>query len=155
MGIFHFLAKSSTFLTECWLSTFVSTSGQRLQSPRVFRRKTENINVCKFWTSLHVFRSDGKLSHPDKQSEILDIQISNQSINQSINQSNKYTCLIMTSNAWNNRRNDRRKFVEKLKQAIPTKWGKSCGMMGQNQQNSCVTYFSCCVNVTGFFSTIF
>ena len=39
----------------------------------VFRRKTENINICKFWTSLHICRSDGKLFHPDKQSERLDI----------------------------------------------------------------------------------
>ena len=45
---------------------------------------------------------------------------------------NKYTCLIMTSNTRNNRRNDRSKFLEKLKQTIPTKFDKSCGMMGQN-----------------------
>ena len=36
-------------------------------------------------------------------------------------QKNKCTCLIMTSNARNNRRNGRSKFLEKLKQAIPTK----------------------------------
>ena len=61
----------------------------------------------------------------------------------------------MISNARNNKRNDRSKFLEKLKQAISSKWDKSCGMMGQNQQNSCVRYFSCCVNITGFFSTVF
>ena len=38
----------------------------------------------------------------------------------------------MTNNARNKRRNDRSQFQEKLKQAIPTKWDKSCGMMGQN-----------------------
>ena len=61
----------------------------------------------------------------------------------------------MASNARNNRRNDRSKFLEKSKQAIPTKWDKSCDMMGQNQQHSCVRYFLCCVNGTGFLSTIF
>ena len=70
-------------------------------------------------------------------------------------QKDKCTCLIMASNAANNRRNDRSKFLEKLKQAIPTKWDKSYDMMGQNQQNSCVRYFPCCVNVTRFLSTIF
>ena len=39
-------------------------------------------------------------------------------------------------------RNDRSKFLEKLKQAIPTKSDKSCVTLGQNQQNSCVRYFS-------------
>ena len=38
----------------------------------------------------------------------------------------------MTSNARNNRRNDRSKVLEKLKQAIPTEWDKSYDMMGQN-----------------------
>ena len=69
-------------------------------------------------------------------------------------QQNKYTYLIITNNTRNNRTNDRSKFMEKLKQAIPTKWDKWCGMMGQNQQNICVRYFSCCINVTGFFPTI-
>ena len=36
-------------------------------------------------------------------------------------QQNKYTCLIITNNTRNNRTNDRSKFMEKLKQAIPTK----------------------------------
>ena len=127
MGIFHFSARSSTFLSAFWLSIFVLTSGQKFQSPAgVFRRKTENINVCKFWTSLHIFRSDRKSSHPDKQSERLEIYISKK---------NKYTCLIMASNARNNRGNDRSKYLEKLKEVIPTKRYKSCGMMGQNQQN--------------------
>ena len=36
-------------------------------------------------------------------------------------QKNKYTCLTMTSNGRNNRLNDRSKFLENLKQAIPTK----------------------------------
>ena len=36
-------------------------------------------------------------------------------------QKNKCTCLIMTSNARNNRINDRSKFLEKLKQAVPAK----------------------------------
>ena len=36
-------------------------------------------------------------------------------------QKNKCTCLIITSNARNNRINDRRKFLEKLKQGILTK----------------------------------
>ena len=36
-------------------------------------------------------------------------------------QKNKYTYLIMTSNARNNRSNDRSNFLEKLKQAIRTK----------------------------------
>ena len=35
-------------------------------------------------------------------------------------QKNKYTCLIITSNARNHRRNDRSEFLEKLKQAIPS-----------------------------------
>ena len=61
----------------------------------------------------------------------------------------------MTSNAKNNRINDRSKFLEKLKQAIAIKRDKSCEMVDQNQQNSCVRYFSCFVNVTGFLSTIF
>ena len=47
-------------------------------------------------------------------------------------QKNKCTCLIMTSSARNNRRNDRSKVLEKLKQAFPTKWDKSCDMMGKN-----------------------
>ena len=111
-GYVSLFSKSSSFLTACWLSIFVSTSGQRFQSPGVFRRKTENISVCKFGTSLHIFRSDGKLFHLDKQSERLDFQISKKS---------KYTCLITTSNARNNRRNDRSRFLEKLKQAILTK----------------------------------
>ena len=36
-------------------------------------------------------------------------------------QTNKYTCLKMTKNPRNNRQNDRSKFLEKLKQAIPSK----------------------------------
>ena len=36
-------------------------------------------------------------------------------------QKNKYTCLIMTRDTRNNRKNDVSKFLEKLKQAIPTK----------------------------------
>ena len=36
-------------------------------------------------------------------------------------QKNKYTYLVMTSNARNNRQNDRSKFLEKLKQAVPIK----------------------------------
>ena len=36
-------------------------------------------------------------------------------------QKNKYTSLIMTSNARKNRINDTSKFLEKLKQAIPIK----------------------------------
>ena len=70
-------------------------------------------------------------------------------------QKNECICFVMTSNPRNNRRNDRNKFLVTLKQAIPTKWDKSCDLMGQNQQNSCVRYFSCCVNVTGFLWTIF
>ena len=66
----------------------------------------------------------------------------------------KCTCLIMTSNAKNNRKNGRSKFLEKLKEAIPAKSDKSCGMMGQKQKNSGLRYFSCCVNVTRFLSII-
>ena len=134
-------------MTTCWLSIFVSVSGQRFQSPAwVFRRKTENINVCKVSTSLHICRSNGNCS----------IQINKVKDWTFRFQKNKCTLYQYTlSNARNNRINYRSKFLEKFKQVIPTKLDKSCDMMDQNQQNSCVRYFSCCVNVTGFLSIIF
>ena len=39
------------------------------------------------------------------------------------------------------KRNDWSKFLEKQKQNIPTKWDKSCCMMGHNQQNSFPDFF--------------
>ena len=55
----------------------MSDYGQRFESPAgAFKRKTGNINVCTFWSSLQIFGSDAKLSHLDQQSERLDIQIS-------------------------------------------------------------------------------
>ena len=61
----------------------------------------------------------------------------------------------MTGNARNNRRNDGSKVLKKMKQAFPTKSDKSSSIMGKNQQNSCVRYFSCYVNVARFLSSIF
>ena len=55
----------------------MSDYGKRFESPAgAFKRKTGNINVCTFWSSLQIFGSDAKLSHLDQQSERLDIQIS-------------------------------------------------------------------------------
>ena len=120
----------------------MSVFGQRFQSPAwVFRRKSENINACKFC----IFA--GQLENRSIQRcKVKDWTFRFQKTN--------CTCLIMTSNARNNRKNGRSKFLEKVKLAIPTKWDKSCGMMGQNQKNSCVRYFSCCVNVSAFLSAI-
>ena len=68
----------------------MSTSGQRFQCPAgVFTRETANTNVCQFWTSLHIFRSDAKLSLLGKQIKRLDTQFLK----------NKHTYLIMTSSA--------------------------------------------------------
>ena len=125
----------------------MSTSGRRFQSPGVFRKITENINVYKFWTSLHISRSKMKI--------VPSIQINKVKDWTFRFLKKKNTCLIMTSNARNNRQNYRSKFLEKLKQAVPKKWDKSCGMMDQNEQSSCVRYVSCCVNVTGFFQLFF
>ena len=70
----HFSARSSTILIACWLSIFVSTvciqivswidiSAQKFKRPAgVFQRKTENINVYTFWSSLQIFGSDLKLT---------------------------------------------------------------------------------------------
>ena len=78
MGVFHFSARSSTFLTAFLLSVFMSTEsnwsetwtdrfGQRPQSPvAIFRRKTESINVYTFWFSLQISRSNSKLYHLDQ-----------------------------------------------------------------------------------------
>ena len=87
MDISHFSAGSSTFLTACWLSIFMSTSRQRFQScAGVFRRKTEITNYL-FWSFLQIFESDPKLSHLDQQSEKGWTFRSFK---------NKYVCLIMT-----------------------------------------------------------
>ena len=67
----------------------MSTSGQRFQSHvEVFRRKTENINECTFWSSLQIFGSDSKLSHLDQQSESWTFR----------SQKIKYAYLIITGN---------------------------------------------------------
>ena len=39
------------------------------------------------------------------------------------------------------KRNDRSKFLEKQNQNVPTKWDKSCCMMGHNQQSSFPDFF--------------
>ena len=88
-GYFSLSARSSTFLTACWLSIYMSTSILRFRShASVFRRKTESTNDT-FQYYLQIFGSNSKLSHLDQQSE---------------NDwkfrffKNKYVCLIMAGN---------------------------------------------------------
>ena len=144
MNIFHFSATSTIFLTSWWLST----SRQRLQShANFFRRKTESTNYT-FYSYLKIFESDSKMSRLNQQSE-------NDWTFRLFK--NKYICLKMTGNdrlekvtsfPWIgqnfkacHKRDDRSKFLERLKQTIPTKWDKSRCMMGYNQQNSSPDFF--------------
>ena len=144
MNIFHFSATSTIFLTSWWLST----SRQRLQShANFFRRKTESTNYT-FYSYLQIFESDSKMSRLNQQSQ-------NDWTFRLFK--NRYICLKMTGNdrlekvtsfPWIgqnfkacHKRNDRSKFLERLKQTIPTKWDKSRYMMGYNQQNSSPDFF--------------
>ena len=116
VDIFHFSARSTTFLTAWWLST----SRYRFQShASFFRRKTESTNYT-FYSYLQIFGSDSNLSRLDQQSG---------------NDwkfrffKNKYLCLKMTGNdrpekvtpfPWIgqsfkpcHKRNDRSRFLER------------------------------------------
>ena len=85
----YFSARSSTFLTSCQLSVFMSTSRQRFQShASVFRIKTKTTNYT-FQSYLQIFGSDSKLPHLDQQKE-------NDWTFRFFN--NRYVCLITTGN---------------------------------------------------------
>ena len=85
--MFHFSAKSSTFLTSSLVPIVMSIEsnhskwwidrpGQRCQSPaEVYGRKIES-NAYAFWSSLEILRSNSKLSRLVQESERLDINLS-------------------------------------------------------------------------------
>ena len=61
--------------------SWTDRSGQWFQSPSgVFRRKTENINVNTFWSSLQIFRLNLNVPNLDQESERPEIKLSKKQI---------------------------------------------------------------------------